>query len=250
MRRALIAGNWKMNKTPREAALYAKELKRELADVVSRDILIIPPFPALHSVGEVIKGSNIMLGGQNVHFEERGAFTGEVSCEMLLDLGCSFVIVGHSERRKFFYEDDEVVNRKVKIVLSSGLTPILCIGETLEEREQAKTFSKVEAQLIEDLRGISLHDISRIVIAYEPVWAIGTGRNATPTQIEEVHSFLRNLLRTRFQPFVAESVRILYGGSVTSSNIDGIMSTQDVDGVLVGGASLRLTEFDRIVKYR
>ncbi|MGQ9628805.1 MAG: triose-phosphate isomerase [bacterium] len=249
MRRPIIAGNWKMNKTVGEAVALASGLREKVADVEDRDVVICPAFTALGKVAEAIKGSNIALGAQDMHWEDSGAFTGEISPTMLKDVGCRYVIIGHSERRTHFGETNDTVNRKVEKALERGLTPIMCVGERLEEREAGKTFDVVRDHIEGGLRGLSPQEVQGVVIAYEPVWAIGTGRTATPDQAEEVHEYIRRLLAEAFGEDVAERVRIQYGGSVRPDNIDDLMAQPDIDGALVGGASLKVEDFARIVKF-
>ncbi len=247
MRRLLIAGNWKMHKTIPEALDLVRELKELVKDVNDRDILVCPPFTALYPVSRELEGSNIVLGGQNMYFEEQGAFTGEISPLMLKDAGCSYVILGHSERRHIFGETDELVNKKVLSAINHGLIPILCVGELLEERESGKTQEVVEKQVREGLKGVD--GDNEFVIAYEPVWAIGTGKTATPELAEEVHLFIRQVLSDMFGSEKANSVRILYGGSVKPENAAGLLNMENIDGALVGGASLKAESFAKIVKF-
>lgn len=248
MRRYIIAGNWKMNKTIGEAIELANGLKRELYNITNLDIAICTPFTALSEVNEITTGSNIDLGAQDLYWEEKGAYTGEVSGAMLKDAGCKYVIIGHSERRKLFNETNETVNRKLKSALRTGLFPIVCVGERLEEREAGKTFDVVRNHAENSLRDITKDDMAKVTIAYEPVWAIGTGQTATPEQAEEVHAFIRNILSSIFGKNIASIVRIQYGGSVTPDNIDDLMKKEDIDGALVGGASLKIESFSSIVK--
>jgi len=243
----LIVGNWKMNKTPKEARDFASELKTRLADVKDREIVICPPFVALPFAGEVIKGSDIKLGAQNMHYELKGAYTGEISPLFLLEIGCQYVIIGHSERREHFKEDDTLLNRKLATALRVGLRPIFCVGEKREERERGETFKVIEEQLRKGLEGVER--IEEATIAYEPVWAIGTRKNATPEEAGEVHNFIRELLSKIYDPKTAQGLRIIYGGSVTPDNIDSLMAQEGIDGVLVGGASLKGESFERIVKF-
>lgn len=245
MRRPFIAANWKMNKTIPEARDFMDAFIPSVAGIDDRDIVIAPPFTALHSVAGLIRNTNIRLSAQNVFYEERGAFTGEVSPLMLKDIGCHYVIIGHSERRQYFCEDDGIVNKKIKAAERQGIGVIFCIGETLKEREEGLTFDVLERQIREGLKDV---DLSGVVIAYEPVWAIGTGRTATPEQAQEAHAFIRTKLAAISE--IADSVRILYGGSVTPENIDTLMACPDVDGALVGGASLKPDSFERIVKFK
>ncbi len=246
-RRPLIAGNWKMHKTVAETLAYIEAFKPLVAGVDDRDIMIAPPFTSLDAAQRVLEGSSIALGAQNCHWEEEGAFTGEISPRMLADIGVSYVIIGHSERRHLFGETDEMIRKKVEAVLRHELIPILCIGETLEEREAGKTLSVLEKQLKEGLKDFSAGDLKDLVIAYEPVWAIGTGKTATPEQAEEAHAFCRRILAEMFDADFAEKIRILYGGSVKPENIVGLMARPDIDGALVGGASLKPDVFARIV---
>ncbi|MCM8820984.1 MAG: triose-phosphate isomerase [Candidatus Omnitrophica bacterium] len=248
MRKSLVAGNWKMYKTPKESIEFVKGLKDSVKVYSDRDILICPPFTSLVPVSDILKGTPIKLGAQNVFFEEEGAFTGEISTRMLKDTGVSYIICGHSERRNIFMETDEIVNKKVKKIISSGITAILCVGEKLEEREGGNTFNIIKRQIEKCLEGIK--DTAGVVIAYEPVWAIGTGKNATPEQAEEVHFFIRGLIEKLFGKDFAEKILILYGGSVKPENIDSLMAQRDIDGVLIGGASLKLESFLRIIDYK
>ncbi|MBU1523413.1 MAG: triose-phosphate isomerase [Candidatus Omnitrophica bacterium] len=248
MRKPIIAGNWKMNKTIKEALELINSLKRELVYIEGVDIIVCPPYTALSDASEILMDSNIKLGAQDVYWEHSGAFTGEVSALMLKDVGCEYVILGHSERRKYFFETDEAVNKKIKTSLSVGLTPICCVGETLDEREEEKTFDIIKRQLQGALKDLSQEDISRLVIAYEPVWAIGTGKTATPAQAEEVHKFIRTWLESRYSYQTSQDLRILYGGSVKPSNTKELMREDDIDGALVGGASLESVTFIEIVK--
>lgn len=249
MRRPLIAGNWKMYKTPKQAKELAQQLKTDLADVKDVDIAICPPFTALPVVAEAIKGSNIELGAQNMHYETKGAFTGEISPEFILELGCKYVILGHSERRQYFNETDELINKKLMTALKMNISPIFCIGEKLSERESGKTFDIIKSQLNNGLAGIK-EGIDKIIIAYEPIWAIGTGKTATPKQAAEVHEYIRDWLKKNCSLKVAEEKRILYGGSVKPDNIDELMAEKELDGALVGGASLEAQSFIRLVKFQ
>lgn len=239
-----------MHTTLEGALELAKGVKEAALRYGDREVMIAPPFPFLLPVKEQLKGTKVFLGAQNMHYEDKGAFTGEVSPLMLRSVGCTHVILGHSERRQYFKEDDEFINKKLLSALKTGLVPVLCIGETLEEREQGKTFEVVKRQLINGLNGIdSLEDPEGLLIAYEPVWAIGTGRNATPEQAQEVHAFIRENLRSLLRSEAPEGIRILYGGSVTPENIDALMAERDVDGALVGGASLDAAKFSRIIGF-
>jgi len=249
MRRRFIAGNWKMNKNVTEAIALANGLKRELYNIETVDIALCPPFTALDAVNEVVAESNLKLGAQDVYWEEDGAFTGEVAASMLKDLGCAYCIVGHSERRQFFHETNETVNKKTRALLENGLTPIVCVGETLQEREKNKTLDVVTDHVTNGLAGFSPEEAARIVIAYEPVWAIGTGKTATPQQAQEVHAVIRGLLEKLFSKETAASMIILYGGSVKPGNTKDLVSQPDIDGALVGGASLDIKSFADIVKH-
>lgn len=248
MRRPVIAGNWKMHMTASETAVLANQLKSSLAQAKDVEIVVCPPFTSLAEACARLKGTGIQVGGQNMHWEEKGAFTGEVSAAMLKDLGCSHVILGHSERRTLFAETDADINKKLKAALHAGLTPILCLGETLAEREENVTQRVCQRQLTAALEGIEAQDLVKIIIAYEPIWAIGTGRTATPEDAQSVIGFIRATLRESHGE-AAEAVRILYGGSVKPDNIDGLMAKPDIDGALVGGASLQAESFARIVQF-
>ena len=248
MRRPIIAGNWKMNNTIKEAVELVNGLKRELDTINSVDIVVSPPFTALSDVNELIMDSNIKLSAQNVYWQEEGAFTGEVSTIMLKDAGCAYVIVGHSERRQYFNETNETVNKRLKAVLAGGLKVIVCVGEVLEEREAGKTFDIIRSQVQGSLQGLSRSDMNNVVLAYEPVWAIGTGKTASPEQAQEVHQYIRGLLKDIFDKETAAEIRIQYGGSVKPDNIKELMQKEDVDGALVGGASLKIDSFGAIVK--
>ncbi|MBU1124755.1 MAG: triose-phosphate isomerase [Candidatus Omnitrophica bacterium] len=250
MRKTIIAGNWKMYKTIGEAIEIANGLKREFFQLDTQviEVVLCPAFTALSEVSEVLVGSEISLGAQDVYWQEEGAFTGEVSCKMLKDAGCSYVIIGHSERRQYFGETNDSVNKKIKTALSQGLTPILCIGETLAQRESGNTFSVLEDHLSHGLAGFSAEDAERIVIAYEPVWAIGTGKTATPAQAQEAHAYIRGFLAKLYSEESAQRMRIQYGGSVKPDNTSDLMKQPDIDGALVGGASLSVESFAAIVK--
>lgn len=245
MRKPIIAGNWKMNKVNSEAVAFVKELKLRLIDVKDVEIVVCPPFTALHDVSKEIRNSNIKLGSQNMHFEDSGAFTGEISPLMLKELGVKYVILGHSERRQCFNETNEIINRKIKKALQHKLVPIVCVGEKLEEREKGDTNKVIKDQVQGCLKEI---DASKIVIAYEPVWAIGTGKNATPEQAEEVHLLIRELIKNLYDEKIANNLRIQYGGSVKPDNIKSLMEQKDIDGALVGGASLKMDDFVSLVK--
>lgn len=245
----LLAGNWKMHGTASEAVALIDALLPQIADVQDREVLVAPPFTALVPVAERLRGSRVRLAGQDLYWEDRGAFTGEVSGPMLAAAGCSHVIVGHSERRQLFGEVDEWVSRKAAAALRAGLTPIVCVGETLAEREAEATLAVVERQVRNGLAQIDAAALPTVVVAYEPVWAIGTGKVATPEQAQEVHAAIRRILGELAGPGVAAAVRILYGGSVKADNVDALMRQPDVDGALVGGASLQAGEFARIVRF-
>ncbi len=248
MRRTIIAGNWKLNKTVAEAVRLADELKELVAHQTDVDIVVAPPFTALTAVNEVIASSHIQLAAQDVFWEDSGAFTGEVSPGMLIDIGCTYVIIGHSERRQYFGETNDNVNRKVKAALARGLTPIICVGEQLEEREAGKTEAVIAAHVAGATVGLTNDELLSIVVAYEPVWAIGTSKTATPAQAQEIHKFIRELLVTVGTDDIAARTRIQYGGSVKPENVAELMAQPDVDGTLVGGASLEVGAFAQIVK--
>jgi triosephosphate isomerase len=248
-RRTFIAGNWKMNKTVGEALTLVRELRNAISIVRDRvEVAIAPPFTALHPVAKALEDSNIALAAQHCHASESGAFTGEVSAPMLKEVGCSYVILGHSERRQLFGETDAGVNRKVAAVLKAGMLPIVCVGETLEEREGGKTLAVVETQVKGCLSGFGAVEGAKFVIAYEPVWAIGTGKTATSRQAQEVHAHIRGLLTGLWGAETAQQVRIQYGGSVKADNAVELLSQPDIDGALVGGASLKAADFAAIVK--
>jgi len=248
MRKPIIAGNWKLNNTLKESIELVTSLKDNLSGISDIDIVVCPVFTSLSAVKEVIADSNIKLGAQDVFWQDSGAFTGEVSAVMLADVGVEYVIIGHSERRQYFGETNETVNRKIKAVLNHGLTPIVCLGEVLEEREEDKTFDVIKTQLNESFAGMSAEEMKKIVIAYEPVWAIGTGKTATPEQAEEVHKYIRELIANCYDQETASVVRIQYGGSVKPENISELIAQPDIDGALVGGASLKAESFIEIVK--
>lgn len=248
-RRPLIAGNWKMFKTGPEAVDTAEHLVRACADVQDVDIMIAPSFVCLPLVAASVAGTLLHIGAQNMHHEKQGAFTGEVSADMLTAAGVEYVIIGHSERRQYFSETDETVNRKIKAAIAGGLKPILCIGETQAQREAENTFLTLDKQVSDGLKGVDPKHLQDLVIAYEPVWAIGTGHTAGPDQVEQVHRYLRNLLETKISPDIALATRIIYGGSVKPDNIGELMRIEDVDGALVGGASLDARTFTDIVKF-
>jgi triosephosphate isomerase len=238
MRIPFIAANWKMFKTVQEAVVFVKELRPAIKDVKDVEIVIAPPFTALHAAAEAARNSNVGIAAQNLHWEREGPFTGEVSAPMIAESGAGYVIIGHSERRTLFGETDATVNRKIGAAFAGRLTPIVCIGETLDQRERNETFAVLDRQIRDGFDGVTSEQLVRLVIAYEPVWAIGTGRNATPTQAEEAHAHIRKRLQAWFGGEAAERTRILYGGSVKPENIADLVSQPDVDGALVGGASL------------
>jgi len=247
-RQKFVCGNWKMHKTVAEAVALLQELRAALGDAASKvQVAVAPPFTALHAAAQAAKGTGIEVAAQDVYWEKQGAFTGEVSAPMLAEVGCQHGIVGHSERRQLFGETDDTVRRKVVALLAAGVRPIVCVGETLQEREAGRTLEVVERQVRQGLAGVSVEDLGRITIAYEPVWAIGTGRTATSAQAQEVHLAIRNLLRQIGAP-VADAIRIQYGGSVKPENAAELMAQPDVDGALVGGASLKAQDFVAIVK--
>ncbi len=247
-RKPIIAGNWKMYKTAADALALISALKREIAGIEGVEVVVCPPFTALYAVSTILQDSDIKLGAQNVHWEREGAFTGETAPAMLKELFVRYAIVGHSERRQFFGETDAGVNKRAKAALANGLRPIVCVGEMLQHRDGGMTQAVVIEQLEGSLAGFTKDDILESVIAYEPVWAIGTGRNATPQQAQEVHCFIREMLARTFDPATAAKVRIQYGGSVKPANAADLLSQPDVDGALVGGASLDAKGFGDIVK--
>ncbi|HTP64060.1 MAG TPA: triose-phosphate isomerase [Geobacteraceae bacterium] len=249
MRKPVIAGNWKLFKTNGEAVELVTGLVPLVKNNNKVEIVVGPVFTALTSVKKAISGSNILLSGQDCYWEEEGAFTGEVSPKLLRDAGCSHVIIGHSERRQFFGETDETVNRKIKAALKAGLTVLFCIGETLAEREAEKTFDVLKKQVTGGLADISGEELQSVIIAYEPVWAIGTGKTATDEQAQEAHAFIRSLVNGLYDRSTGDKIRILYGGSVKPENIKGLMTQPDIDGALVGGASLKAESFAAIVNY-
>ncbi len=249
-RRPLLAGNWKMHGTRAETTALIGGIKDAAAAARDRDVVVAPPFTALETAAHVLAGTTIGLAGQNLHTEPKGAFTGEIAGEMLKDVGCSHVIIGHSERRQYFNETNELVRQKIGAALRADLKPIVCIGETLREREGENTLPVIERQVREGLVGLSRETVRGLVIAYEPVWAIGTGKTATPEQAEEVHAAIRVLLREFAGDTGAEAVRIVYGGSVKADNIDALMAEPNIDGALVGGASLDAVTFSRIIAFQ
>ena len=248
MRKPVIAGNWKLNKTIKEAVELVTLLKRNIRDTALVEVVVCPVFTAISDLSEILMDSEIGLGAQDVYWEEKGAFTGEVSASLLKEAGASYVIIGHSERRQFFHETNETVNKKTRAALKARLIPIVCIGETLAEREKGQTLNVLETQLKGSLAELSSQDMSTVILAYEPVWAIGTGKVATPAQAQEAHAFIRGWLKTRFDQETSARTRLQYGGSVKADNIAELMREEDIDGALVGGASLEAQSFSDIVK--
>lgn len=249
-RRALIAGNWKMHTTAIEARELAMAVAKSCAGIDGREVLISPPFTVLGDVAASVKGSGVIVAAQNVCWEEKGAYTGEISPVMIKSAGGSAALVGHSERRQIFFEDDEMINRRLTGALSFGLLVVLCVGETLAEREEGRTFAVLERQIRNGLAGVEGDAMKGVVIAYEPVWAIGTGKTASKEQAQEAHAFIRKLVSVIFQKDIAAAIRILYGGSVKPTNIDELMAQPDIDGALVGGAALDAQSFGRIIAFR
>lgn len=248
-RTPLIAGNWKMHCTRAEAEALVTGLKVSVAEVADREVLVAPPFTALAAAARAAQGSAILLGAQDMHWEPKGAYTGAVAPGMLKEVGCTHVIIGHSERRQFFAETNETVNRKVEAAFVHGLVPIMCVGELLAEREAGETMAVLDRQLRNGLKGRDAVDIQRLVVAYEPVWAIGTGKVATPEQAQEAHAYIRQVVQEMFGHAASVGCRILYGGSVKPDNVDELMGEQDIDGALVGGASLQVESFARIARF-
>jgi len=249
MIRPMIAANWKMYKTIPEAVALAQRLRDAFAEPEDRDIVVAPPFTALGSVSAILKGSPVRLSAQNMHWEAQGAYTGEISAAMLIDAGCEFVILGHSERRTLFGETGGMVNRKMRAAIQAGLKPIFCIGETLEQRQSGATFAVLEEQIKEGLNNIDSGDIRRVTFAYEPVWAIGTGETATPGQAQEAHRFIRERLTSLYGEDIASPAVIMYGGSVNPGNAGSLMEQPDINGALVGGASLEFESFAGIIRF-
>jgi len=248
MRTKIIAGNWKMNKTREEAIDFSKKIKKNYRDDSNMKIIISPPFTSLEIVFETLKDTRIKVAAQNMFYEEEGAYTGEVSPKMIKDTGAQYVILGHSERRKYFYETDDTVNKKLKKALEFSLIPIVCIGENLDEREEGKAFKKIGKQIVSAMADIGKQQIKNVIIAYEPIWAIGTGKTASPEQAEEVHCFIREKIQKKYGNEVAEYAIILYGGSVKPHNAFSLMKKENIDGVLIGGASLDLESFLQIIE--
>jgi triosephosphate isomerase len=249
MRKKFIAGNWKMYKTVSEALDFAKEAKALIGATSPVQVAIAAPFIALHDLAAAFQGSAIELAAQNCHWEKEGAFTGEISVGMLKELGVQHVLVAHSERRQYFGETNATANKKVKAALAGGLGVILCVGETLEQREGGKTFEVVKDHTLGSLEGLAAADLKNLVLAYEPVWAIGTGKTASPAQAQEVHAYIRSVIKDSFGAEAAEAMRIQYGGSVKPDNVKELMSQPDIDGALVGGASLKADSFEKLVKF-
>ncbi len=249
MRNTVIAGNWKMNKSIAEAVALVNELKARLTDVSDVTVVVCPTFLCVKTVADELKNTNIHVGAQNMHWETSGAFTGEVSAEMLLEAGAEYVIIGHSERRQYFGETNETVNKKVKKALDAGLKPIVCVGEMLEDREAGNTEKVVDDHVTNGLAGISADDMKNVIIAYEPVWAIGTGKTATPEQAQEVHAFIRRRIAEIWDEETAEAVVIQYGGSMKPENVKELLAQKDIDGGLIGGAALKADSFEALAKF-
>jgi len=250
LRRPLIAGNWKMYKTPAEAVDFVQRFAPLVAGIADRDIMIAPAFPALAAVADALKGTSVGLGAQDVFWEAEGAFTGQVSPRMLVACGCRYAIIGHSERRQYFGETDAGVCRKIQSAVAAGLIPVMCVGETEAEREAGQTFTVLDKQIRNGLRSLIADQLAALVIAYEPVWAIGTGKTATADQAQEAHQFIRSRVAELFGAALSVALRILYGGSVKPENISELMAMADIDGALVGGASLKPDSFAGIVKFK
>jgi len=250
MRRPVFGGNWKMHKDIDQALEYARVFKDAIKDVNDAAVFICPPFVYLYPLVEAFNDTTVEIGAQNVFWEDKGAFTGEISAHMLSSIGVKYVLVGHSERRQYFSETNETVNKRIQVALRNGLIPLVCVGERLEERESGKTFDVVQAQVRQGLAGLTKDEASTLLIAYEPVWAIGTGRTATPEIAQETHKWIRGILSDLFGDGVGDTIRILYGGSVNPDNVDTLMAQDDIDGALVGGASLDPYSFGRIAGFR
>ena len=249
-RRALIAGNWKMHLTINQAAELATAIGQSASQATDRDVMIAPPFTMLSVAARALEGTPVILAAQNSCWAEKGAFTGDISPVMLKEVGCSMVILGHSERRHIFGEDNAMVNKRLLGAMDLGLVPILCIGETLEEREAGRTMQVLENQTREGLKGVEKGKAAKLVVAYEPVWAIGTGKTASNEQAQEAHAFIRGIVADIFEKNIASQIRILYGGSVNPDNVDLLMAQEDIDGALVGGAALKADSFNRIIHFR
>lgn len=250
LRKTLIAGNWKMHNTAKESVDLASSVKNGVRPGYAGQVMMAPSFTSLHQVAAALKGSDILLAAQDMSWEDKGAFTGAVAPGQIKDAGCTHVLIGHSERRSIFGESDAVINKKLSAALRHGLVPVLCVGETLAERESQKTYRVLETQVSGALAGRKAEELSTLIIAYEPVWAIGTGKNATPEQAQDAHIFIRKLVARLYSPALADGMRILYGGSVKADNVDEIMAQPDVDGALVGGASLKADGFLRIIHFQ
>ena len=250
MRKPIIAGNWKMYKTVHEAKTLVSELSAAVKDVTDVEAVVCPPFTALNAVIATVQGTNIAVGAQNMHWEDQGAYTGEVSPVMLKEMGCKYVIIGHSERREYFAETDENVNKKAKAAFKHGLLPIVCVGEKLTQREQGITEQVIKTQVEGGLAGLEKDQVAQLVVAYEPVWAIGTGKTASNEDAQQVIGFIRGVIVQMYGQELADKVRIQYGGSVKPDNIAGLMKQKDIDGALVGGASLDAKNFAGIIKYQ
>ncbi|WP_136798584.1 triose-phosphate isomerase [Desulfosediminicola ganghwensis] len=250
MRKSLMAGNWKMHTTREDACRLAEEVMKHCPTFADREVLLAPPYTVIAAVAETVSGSDIIVSSQNVCWEEQGAFTGEISPVMVKDAGGSAAIIGHSERRQLFFETDTLINQRVKGALDFDLMALLCVGETLTERESGQMLNVLETQIRNGLAGVRAEQMARVVIAYEPVWAIGTGKTASKEQAQEAHAFIRELISKLFEKNVAEQMRILYGGSVKPTNVDELMAQPDIDGALVGGAALDAESFGRIINYQ
>lgn len=248
MRKILIAGNWKMNNTAAATDAFCRDFKAKGLEDHKVDMLLCPPYTSIAAMVNWLKDTPVAVGAENMHQADNGAYTGEISADMLIEAGCDYVLIGHSERRQYFSESDELVNTKVKKALEKGILPVMCIGETLEQRESNVTEDVVKKQITDGLAGLSVEDMEKVVVAYEPVWAIGTGLTATPEQAQAVHAFIRNILKDLFGEKTAESVRILYGGSAKLSNAEELLSEKDIDGLLIGGASLKTDDFYGIIE--
>lgn len=247
MRKKIIAGNWKMNKTLNESQELVSKILNGLGKNINCEVIVCPPYTSLSEVHSLIKNTTVKLGAQNMYYEESGAFTGEISASMLKSVGCEYVIIGHSERRTIFNESDELINKKIKRALSEGLKPIFCVGELLAQREAGETMDVVRNQIHKGLQEISSEQIKNIIIAYEPVWAIGTGKTATPQQAQEVHAFIREIILKNYSKEIADNIIIQYGGSVKPDNSGELLSQKDIDGALVGGACLKADSFLGII---
>lgn len=247
-RKYFIAGNWKMNKTAAEATALIEAINEKAGLQTKVDVAVCPPFTALDAASKALAGSTVKLGAQNMYFEKSGAYTGEIAADMLKEFGCTYVILGHSERREYFKECNCLINKKVKAVLANGMNPILCVGEKLEEREAGKTLDIVSEQTAKGLEGLTAAEAEKVVIAYEPVWAIGTGKTATPAMAQEVHAAIRKILADTFGAEVAEKMQILYGGSMKPENADALLAEKDIDGGLIGGAALKADSFVALIE--